>query len=241
MKLPITMTKLLETAAGISNQWSLAAFAIAAILILYSLMVKRRGKVPAIAWAAIVAVLLLGALPMVARVYVEGRAIYRVRVTVLDPQQTPVEEARVWSSLGGEAKKVAGGWQFDIPAATRPTDGKLTVYATVAAAFLAGRREVDLAGDRNPAVILQLAKDAAATVRGIVVDGQGKAVAGARVSVIGYETEAVVTGTGGNFVLAAHAASGQQVQLHVEKPGYAAVNQWHPAGDEPVTLVLERR
>src|SRR5713226_5308727 len=122
------MTKLLETAAGISNQWSLAAFAIAAILYL---VLQRRGKVPAIAWAAIVAVLVLGALPIAAPIFVEGRAIYRVRVTVLDPQQTPVEEARVWSSLGGEAKKVAGGWQFDIPAATRPADGKLTVYATV--------------------------------------------------------------------------------------------------------------
>ena len=27
--------------------------------------------------------------------------------------------------------------------------------------------------------------------------------------------------------------------LHVEKPGYKPVNQWHPAGREPVTIILE--
>jgi hypothetical protein len=38
----------------------------------------------------------------------ERDAIYRVRVTVLDPAQVPVEDAKVWSSMGGEPKKVAG-------------------------------------------------------------------------------------------------------------------------------------
>jgi hypothetical protein len=239
------MPKLFEGATGISNQWSLAAFAIAAILYI---ILKRRGKVPAIAWACIVAIVLLGLVPIVASVYVEkarltdnASAIYRLRITVVDLQQMPVDDARVWSSVGGEAKKVAGGWQFDIPAAAKPADGKLTVYASVASAFLTGRRDLQLTEERNPPFTILLAKDDSATIRGRVVDGSGKAVTGARVSVTGYEREGVVTEAGGNFVLPAHAASGQQVQLHTEKAHYAAVSQWHLAGDEPATLVLDRK
>ncbi len=239
------MVKLFETAAGISNQWALAAFAIAAILYL---VLKRRGKVPAIAWACIVAIMVIGLAPILASFYLErsrlvdqASAIYRVRVTVLDPQQMPVDEARVWSSMGGEAKKVAGGWQFDIPAATRPAGGKLTVYASVASAFLAGRSDLLLADDHNPTTTVQLARDTSATIRGIVVDGSGKALAGARVSVTGYESEAVLTPAGGNFVLLAHASDGQQVLVSAEKEGYAPLTQWHPAGDEPLTLALERK
>ena len=41
-------------------------------------------------------------------------------VTVIDPHKVPVEDARVWSSIGGEAKKVAGGWQLRTPRATAP-------------------------------------------------------------------------------------------------------------------------
>ena len=236
------MPKLFETAAGISNQWSLAAFAIAALLYF---ILKRRGKVPAIAWACILAIVIIGVVPILASVYVERirlpDAIYRVRVTVLDSQQTPVDDAKVWSSMGGEPKKVAGGWQFDIPAASKPADGKLTVFAAVPSAFLTGRRELQLADDRNPAIAVQLARDASATVRGIVADSAGRAIAGAGVSVVGYEGEGLVTQAGGNFQLPAHAANGQQVQLHAEKSGYGAVSQWHPAGDEPATLVLERK
>lgn len=239
------MAGLLKTAAGISNQWSLAAFAIAAILYF---ILKRRGKIPAIAWACIAAIVILGLTPILASVYVQragiadqAAAIYRVRVTVLHPRQTPVDDAKVWSSAGGEPKKVAGGWQFDIPAASKPADGKLAVYASVASAFLTGKHDLQLADDRNPSITIQLARDTSATVRGIVVDGAGDAIAGARVSVVGYESEAVVTQAGGNFLLPAHAASGQQVQLHTEKAGYAAATQFHPAGDEPATLVLDRK
>lgn len=238
------MSKLFETAAGISNQWSLAAFAIAAVL--YFLL-RRRGTVPPIAWACIIAILILGLVPILSSVYLEktrivdqGSAIYRVRVTVLDTRQIPVEDAKVWSSMGGEAKKVAGGWQFDVPAASKPVDGKLTVYSSNESAFLTGKRELQLAEDRNPAITVQLAKDSSATVRGIVVDGSGKAVPGARVGVVGYEKESVMTQAGGNFIVPAHVASGQQVRLHAEKGGRAA-NQYHPAGEEPATIVLDRK
>jgi hypothetical protein len=170
----------------------------------------------------------------------QNEGIYRLRVTVIDPQQVPLEDAQVWSSIGGEAKKVAGGWQFDIPAGARPVDGKLTIYALRQAAFLSGKQEVKLGDDLNPAVTVPLQRDTAANVRGIVTDESGRSVAGATVSVVGHEEESVITKDTGNFFLPAHAAEGQQVQLRVEKNSYAAVTQWHPAGSTPATLILAR-
>src|ERR1035438_6391731 len=51
-----------------------------------------------------------------------GSESYRVRVTVIDGQQTPVSDAKVWSSIGGEPMKVEGGWQFVIPKDTKPRE-----------------------------------------------------------------------------------------------------------------------
>lgn len=166
--------------------------------------------------------------------------IYRVRATVLDLQGIPTEEAKVWSTMGGELMKVAGGWQAEIPAAKRPVDGKLTIFASRESAFLTGKADLTLNDDYNPTVTVNLVRDVSAKVRGQVVDGKNRGVAGARVFITGYDGEAMVTKEGGNFELPAHAAVDQQVLLHAEKAGYRAVSQWHPAGDYPATLVLER-
>jgi hypothetical protein len=165
--------------------------------------------------------------------------IYRVRVTVINPQDVPVEHAKVWSSFGGEAKKVAGGWQFDIPSASKPHNGQLSVFALDEGDSLTGQANVILDNDYNPAVTVKLKHDETATVRGQVVDGKNQAIAGARVVVIGYESDVVITKEDGNFELPAHAV-GQMVTLHAEKPGYDAVTQRHPAGRHPATLVLEK-
>ncbi len=231
------MARLFETAARISTPWALAAFAIAAIVFV---LAKRRGKVPAIAWAGIGAIVLLGIVPILAQL--RSAAIYHVRITVVGPDGTPVEDAKVWSAAGGEPKKVAGGWQFDIPAAAAPADGMLTVWASLETAFLKGSQEVRLAEDHNPVTTIRLAGDKTATVRGIIMDRQNeRAIAGARVSIVGYESEQVVTGEGGGFVLPAHAASSQNVLLHVEASGYEGLTQWHPAGDQPATIMLARK
>ena len=83
-------------------------------------------------------------------------AIYRVRVTVIDLQRVPVEDAKVWSTVGGEPKKVAGGWQFDIPGASVPRDGKVTFYASNENVFLSGEKAIRLSKEPNPAVIIQM-------------------------------------------------------------------------------------
>jgi hypothetical protein len=228
----------------IATPLNLAAFALAVVLFI---VLKGRGSrlSPAI-WIVIV---LLVVIPVGASVYSEivaRTAIYRLRVTVVEQQGIAVkdeEEAKgveVWSSLGGEPKRVKGGWQFDIPNAAKPKDGKLSIFASKKSAFLAGRSDLTLGDDYNPAVIVNLSRDDSAKVRGQVIDARNRGVAGVRVFVSGYESEAIITKDGGNFELPAHAADGQQILLHAEKKGYRPAREYLSAGDKPVELILER-
>ncbi len=169
-----------------------------------------------------------------------GSESYRVRVMVLDTHQTPTSDVKVWSSIGGEPMKVEGGWLFVIAKDTKPIDGKLTFYASKDAAFLKGQTPLRLADDHNPSVTVQLENPRTANVIGIVEDDTQTAIAGATVSVIGYDAEAQVTKGSGNFSLPAHAADGQQVQVHAEKANYHSANSWCPAGDTPCTILLQR-
>src|SRR5262249_16244336 len=143
------MNKFLEVVAGVPNEVRLSALAIAAILFI----VQRHRKPPAIAWFALFAILTIGIAPFLASAYVQrtlNLAIYRIRITVLDPQGVPVENAKVWSSAGGEPKKVPGGWEFDLPSESKPLDGNLTLYASIREQFLQGSRRLTLAADHNP-------------------------------------------------------------------------------------------
>lgn len=236
----------MEFAAGIQSQWSYSAFVVAAILILFPKF--QSGKIKPIHWFAAVALVVVGLFPIGASTYLEririadqSRAIYRVRAIVLGPKETPVEDAKVWSSASGEAKRIAGGWQFDIPEGSRPRDGKLSIYASLDSAFLTGRSDMQLGDDRNPTVTVRLHADTGAKVRGIVVDGVGNGIFGARVVIVGYENDAVVTGASGGFALPAHAAAGQIVRLHIQKDGYRAANEDFPAGDSPVTVTMTKK
>src|SRR5262249_14841849 len=140
------LTKLLEVAGSVSSPFSLAAFAIATVvLILWVAKTKRPFPITLL----VVAIGALGVL-VIATLLVGSRAIYHVRATVIDAKGTAVEDATVWSSIGGEGKRVSGGWQFDVPAATVPNDRKVVVYAVVKAAFLAGQESIELGSDYNP-------------------------------------------------------------------------------------------
>jgi hypothetical protein len=228
----------------IATPLNLAAFALAVVLFI---VLKSRGrKISPAIWIVIVLLVLI---PVGASVYSEfftRTAIYRLRVTVVEAQGIAVkdeEEAKgvkVWSSLGGEPKRVMSGWQFDIPNAAKPKDGKLSIFASKESAFLTGRTDLILADDFNPAVIVNLRRDDSAKVRGRVIDVRQGGVAGVRVFVSGYGSEAVITDVGGNFELPAHAADGQQILLHAEKKGYRPAREHQPAGDKPVELILER-
>lgn len=227
--------QLLEAAATVSNQWTLAAFAIVALILI---VWAGRSKKPV---PVVLSIVTIGALVALALVptFVTSRDVYRLRVTVVDPKSVPLEDATVWLSVGGEPKKVAGGWQFDIPMSTVPADRKVVVYAAVKSAFLSGQQPMDLGSDYNPGVIVKVEPPVSARIRGVVVDGSGRGLAGVRVSVAGRDGDAVVTSGGGGFDLPAHAADGQQVYLHAEKDGYWGANLWHPAGTMPARIELE--
>jgi hypothetical protein len=229
--------------SAISNPFNLAAYALAVVLILVLKTRQKDKPIPSLAWGV---VLLLVLIPTGFSLYqeiVKARSkdtIYRVRVTVLNDQKLPIEDARVWSSIGGEPMKVAGGLHFEIPAAKRPQDGKLTIFASQEEAYLKGSYELQLNTDYNPAVVIRLERDASAKIRGQIVDSRGRAVAGARVFVAGYGDESVITKEGGNFELPAHAAAGQEVRLRAEKPGYGVADLYKSAGDDAVTLQLRK-
>jgi hypothetical protein len=232
------MEQLFEIAAKISGPWSLAAFGIAAIVYI---VLKKRGKVSPLGWVSILFFVLV---PILSAVYVqifrirsENANLYRVRVTVLGANQIPVDDATVWSSVGGEPKKVSGGWEFDIPIALRSANGQVKVFAAVPAQFLSGESNVVLDGDYNPTTIVQLEKKAATSVHGIVTDTSGRGLAGASITIAGAST-AIETKQDGQFALSTNAAEGQEILLRVTKDGYKSVQQLHPAGNEPVTIVL---
>jgi hypothetical protein len=164
---------------------------------------------------------------------------YRIRVRVIDRKNSPIEGAKVTTSIGGEERTVDGGAQLVIPAATIPPTRKVKIYVKEENSDLTGVAEIRLGNDRNPAMTIQLGIDDA-KVRGQVVDSRGKPVPGAVVSVIGHAQEAVTTQADGRFELSAHAAARQFVQLHAEKPSYKVNKQWHPAGDDPATIMLEK-
>ncbi len=224
--------------SAISNPFNLAAYALAVVLILVLKTRQKDKPIPRVAWGL---VMLLVLIPTGFSLYqkIGKDTIYRVRVTVLNNQKLPIEDAKVWSSIGGEPMKVAGGWHFEIPAAKRPQDGKLVIFASRERDHLTGAYELQLNADYNPAVVIQLERDTSAKVRGQVVDRRGRAVASARVSVAGYEAEAVITKEGGNFELAAHAAVGQYVWLHAERRGYGVADLHLQAGNEPAILQLK--
>lgn len=234
------MSKLFEIATRISTAWSLAAFAIAALVLV---LTKMRGrKVPAVAWGVVMAIVIIALAPIVSPLYLNSYGIYRVRVVVLDERQMPTNDAKVTCSFGGEVKKVEGGWECDIPAKSKPADGTMRAYASVDDAFLTGSVKVELKDDYNPVATIHLTHDTSAQVRGIVIDDDNQPVEGARVSVVGYDSERVTTAIGGSFSLPAHKANGQQVQIFAFKDGYQAnPPEWHQAGSSPVTVILRRQ
>jgi len=190
---------------------------------------------------------LIGALGIAALIYLATHpdshqqisAVYRVRVTVLSNGK-PTDNAVIWSTVGGESKRVFGGYEIDIPKSTIPISGKLTLFAEEQSAFMKGEKEISLAADFNPAIVLELTHDSSGSIRGMVRDQRGNSLAGARVSLPGYGGEGVITSASGSFVLPAHVSVGQQVEIHAEKAGYKPLDQWHPAGNESAILVLEK-
>jgi hypothetical protein len=252
----VDLKQLVGGIAQVNSVWSIAAFAIAATLgvlkaVLASPAARRRGQPPSmlansLVWPIVLVICVLGALPILANTYLESLkirqqadvgSVYRVRVTVLDARGHPVAGARLRSTASNETTVTSQDTAVvTIPKGTLPADGKVTIFADLESAFLYGRTDVQLAGDFNPSITIGLESSRDATVTGLVEDDKGRAIAGATVNVLGGESGE--TAANGNFTLKTNTAIGQMVRLHVEKAGYQPVDQEHPAGREPATIVL---
>jgi hypothetical protein len=229
------LEKALETASHITHPVTVAVFT--AVIAAFLFTIAIRTKQSRIIWFLVAVVLILGLAPLLSSTYLQSRGLYVVRVFVLGTDKQPVDDARVTSSNGGEAKKIQGGWEFDIPPQSRPADGKLKLFASEKNAFLAGSSTLVLDKDYFPAVEIQLEQDTSAVVRGVVLDERGRSVAGARVSIPGYP-DVAVTDEMGNFVVPAHAADGQIVQVRAQKDQLVGTLSV-PTG-RPVELVIKR-
>jgi hypothetical protein len=170
----------------------------------------------------------------------EKDSIYRVKIITVGPSGVPIDDTRIDSSVGGDKKRIEGGYQIDIPAGTVPQDKVVTFRASKENAFLYGEQTLHLGPESNPTLTIVLKADTSAMVKGIVLDKHERPIVAARVSVIG-QLRAIETDSAGQFVLPAHAADGQQVQLRVERVGYEPKTRWVPAGDHPLTIVLEKQ
>jgi hypothetical protein len=170
-------------------------------------------------------------------------SLYRVRVTALDPQNIPVEDAEIRSSIGGEFKKATGGWELSIPKTIKPKNSNLTIYVFDRGRFLVGQASLKLGVDPNPTISIQMRTDQTSRVYGRIVedDSLRASISGVRVSLEGFEQEAVISGANGEFKLPAHAAEGQMVRLRAEKEGYVTREQFHPAGNVHVVILLRKK
>jgi hypothetical protein len=190
-------------------------------------------------WLTRIVLLLLAALIVGSSILlIEKRLrIYRVHITVVDPQGIPTEEAEIRSSFIYKVTKLAAGWQIEIPIASAPKDGKFTVQASKEGDSFNGEGALVLDKELNPTIIIKLIP---VKVRGRVVDSKNHGIAGVRTFVNLFGNEAVTTKEDGSFELFAHAAVGQVVNLCAEKSGYQSRRQEHPVGDHPVTILLEK-
>jgi hypothetical protein len=224
----------LKIASHITHPATIAAFALVFAASAFALAL--RAKKPRIALTLAVGILVLGLAPLAASTFLQSRGVYRVRAVVLRPDKSPVDDARVISSNGGEPKKIEGGWEFDIPPQARPADGKLRLFASEKNAFLAGSSTLVLDRDYFPTVEIQLERDTSAIIRGDLIDEHRRPVAGAHVWIPGYSDD-TLSDERGNFALPAHAADGQMVRLRAQKDQLTA-DISTPAGNTPVELIL---
>jgi hypothetical protein len=240
--MPTFFVQILKLAAQVRAPGTAAVFcAVLALIALWVVFKKNdRGMLRFIGTILSVGILFLGSLPILAKTYLDAHGIYEVRVLVMGVDGSPVDNAVVVCSPGGEQKKIAGGWECDIPPRNRPADGLFNVYASVDSAFLTGKGQILLSDDYNPVVKIQLTSDRSALVRGEIKGPNGTVLSGAYVFVVGYDSERMKTGPDGGFALRAHAANGQMLKLHVEAKGFTPYEGLQMAGDTAISIVLGR-
>ena len=197
---------------GHAGMIALVALVVAIIVFAFSFRAKHI-IVGGIVAALIVA---LGVAPLAATALLKSRGVYHIQVVVLRPDQSVVEIAQIKSFSGGELTMVGGGWELDIPPQDRPANRRVSLSAAAKDEFLKGGTTIVLGQDYYPTATIQTVAETSAKIRGVVVDEDLGAIAGAKVSIDGYP-DVAVTDAKGNFVLPAHAGKGQMVEVRAQK------------------------
>jgi hypothetical protein len=218
---------------GHAGMIALVALILAMIVFAFSFRAKQI-IVGGIVAAFIVA---LGVAPLAATALLKSRGVYHIQVVVLRPDHSVVEIAQIKSFSGGELKMVGGGWELDIPPQNRPTDARVSLSAAAKDEFLKGGTTIVLGQDYYPTATIQTVAETSAMIRGVVVNEDLGAIAGAKVSIDGY-SDVALTDAKGNFVLPAHAGKGQMVEVRAQK-GELSGRLTAPAG-KVVEIIISR-
>jgi hypothetical protein len=167
---------------------------------------------------------------------------YKIRVTALDLQKRPVEDAMIWSSPKGEVNKVSGAWELIVPAATLPPEKKVTISIRTEVPPLFRQVDLQIADKSELATSVQLERDRSSDVHGLVVDEDDRPIPDATVKVQGYTGEPTKTGANGAFKFPANWGRNEQVYLSIEKVGYKSISEYpHLAGEEAAYVILKKR
>jgi len=227
--------------ADVKTAWTLAAFAIAVIVTVYAKFATKPGGEMRRALAIVVAAICVVAfVPMITSAVHDrdaSRALttYRVRVLVLDPDGAPSSGAAIKTTTLNETKtNPDGSAELAIPRGSLEEDNKISIFADQG--YLHTRRDLTLGSDPNPSVTMILERRRTADLIGTVEDENNHAVSDARVTVAG--AGGLNTDQDGAFKFVGQFSPKQIVTVHVEKAGYNAVDQDHPAGPDPVVVVL---
>lgn len=173
--------------------------------------------------------------------YIRNNPVYRVRVTVVDSTNRPVNGAEIISVPSGEQKITEAGSEIVIPDSVLSQDRKLRIWAKDDGE-LKGYSELILGDDHYPALTILLRHDTSARIRGQVKDEDGNPVPGVSVYIQNYANEKTTTDITGQFDLAAHVAANEHVHLFVEAEGYHQWNDFIPAGGESLaTISLDKK
>lgn len=223
-------TRGLEIASRIEHPTAVVCFAIVFFVIVYwrTPRTKNREVARSFRIAAFV-ILVAGLAPTAANTYLHSQGVYRIRVTVIGPDQRVRSDAKLTSSLGGEVKSSGNTWEIDIPPQSRPNDGRLTISAEVGPEFLLGSRTVTLGNDYFPSLTIQLSALPSTPVRGIVLDERGGPVSSAKVAIENYP-EITLTNSMGNFEIQSHVPAGKMISIIATK-GSLVAKISGPAGD----------
>ncbi len=147
----------------------------------------------------------------------QAQAIYKVKVIVVDPENRPTDEAKVWSPLGVKPSKIEGGWQFDIPATSKQKNETLIFYASKSD-FLRGKKDLKLSNYFNPEVIIRLSEEGVLPI--YVVNTKGQPLEGVKLCTTAYGSIGEMTNSDGKarILLEEGVKPNDEVELTIVEP-----------------------